>query len=137
MYLCYKHNQSMQWKDSFELIHWFYELSTTACNLCMSINPLYHPPNHHCPSIIVYSNHDIILFVVALCCFATVCYALSKENLRQMEARMALNNGIEETLLEDLLGRVVGELEVVGARHHGGQVVVGRQGRVVVFLHDC
>lgn len=41
-----------------------------------------------------------------------------------MEAVLALGSGQSELLSHDLLGRVVRELEIVGAGHHAGQVVV-------------
>lgn len=49
---------------------------------------------------------------------------------------MAFHDGIEQALFEDFFGRVIGQFEVIRARHDGGQVVVGREGWVVVFLHD-
>ena len=41
-----------------------------------------------------------------------------------MEAVLALGCGQSELLSHDLLGAVVRELEIVGAGHHAGQIVV-------------
>ena len=54
-----------------------------------------------------------------------------------MEAVLAFGGGQPELLPHDLLGGVVRELEIVGAGHHTGQIVVGLHlWRVKSLLHN-
>ena len=54
-----------------------------------------------------------------------------------MEAVLALCCSQSQFLSHDLLGRVVRELEIVGAGHHAGQVIVGPHlGAVEGLLDD-
>eukprot|EP00964_Phaeocystis_antarctica_P057110 scaffold33752_cov56-Phaeocystis_antarctica.AAC.2 len=72
---------------------------------------------------------------------AAVCPARARRvgpsgaSLREEEAPLALVDGGEQPLAHDLLGRVVGQLEVVGARHHARQVGVRRVAALGALLH--
>jgi len=57
--------------------------------------------------------------------------------LGEVEAVLALSGRQPQLLLHDLLAGVVRQLEIVGAGHHAGQVVVRvHLWRVERFLHD-
>ena len=53
-----------------------------------------------------------------------------------MEAVLPLSRGQSELLSHDLVGGVVRQLQIVGAGHHAGQVVVGPHLRAVEGLLD-
>lgn len=55
----------------------------------------------------------------------------SKSSLRQMEARLAFENRSENSLPRDLLRRVVGQLQIVCASHHGRQITIRSSNRML------
>lgn len=56
--------------------------------------------------------------------------------LRQVERALALFDGHAESVPEDVLAAVVGELEVVDACHYAGEIVVWSVGRFAGAADD-